>query len=250
MPQVKKKSFIQKNGLIAVWSMAGFMAMGYIGFLATGSGTNSSIGTVVAQNGSTPSTAARSPVQQEIAALRAHVAELTNREQATSRKLSMIEEALGPNTAALPGPKSGYGIDEVAPGTDSIETPFKSTAKVSVNVLPLTANDKITELSGSNQSDSYGVDLASARSISSLKRHWSYLQKKEPDLLRGLKPHFIDKGTSDLPLFSLVVGPFNRMSDASSHCLSLSKANIECQETRFQMGSMEKIHTADGGFAK
>lgn len=243
MPQVKKKSFIQKNGLIAVWTMAGFMAMGYIGFLATGTGGQRSDNTLVAQNGATTS-AKISPVQQEVAALRAHVLELTNREKKLARKLSNIEEALGPNTAALPDEPSGYGIDEEVPVANATDTLSKPSQKVSINVLPLTQDDKVTQFSGSDLTDNYGVDLASARSIDSLKRHWDYLKKTNTVLLKGLKPHYIDKGTTELPLFSLVVGPFNRMSDARSHCSELSKASIDCQETHYQVGSMEKIHTA------
>jgi hypothetical protein len=241
MPQVKKKSFIQKNGLIAVWTMAGFMAMGYIGFLATGTDSGQSEGTVVAQIGTTP---AISPVQQEVAALRAHVQALTNREKTLSKKLSNIEEALGPNTAALPEQPSGYGIDEEQPQANTPSPLSNSNKNVSVNVLPLTQDDKLTEFSGAELPESYGIDLASARSIESLKRHWNYLKKTNTGLLKGLKPHFIDKGTSELPLFSLVVGPFDRMSDARGHCEKLSKANIECQETRFQADSIEKIYTA------
>ncbi len=243
MPQVKKKSFIQKNGLIAVWAMAGFVAMGYIGFLATGNNSLSSDSTLVAQNGSTPSRTPVSTSNSEVAELRARVQDLTNREKTLSRKLSNIEEALGPNTAALPDKPTGYGIDEVArakPKSADLET----TRTVSINVLPLTQDDKINELINNDQLNRYGVDLASARSIDSLQRHWIYLKKKSPKLFKGLKPQFIDKGTPDLPLFSLIVGPFERMSDARNRCKALSKANVDCQETHYQVGSMQKIKTA------
>ncbi len=217
--------------------------MGYIGFLVTGSGGQNSGGTLVAQNKPVSAMASISPVQQELATLRAHVKE-------TASKLAVIEEALGPNTAALPNQKSGYGKDQQMPRAAALTLPSKASDKVSVNVLPLTENDKITELSGDDPTESYGVDLASARSIDSLKRHWTYLKKTRPELFKGQKPHFVDKSTADLPLFTLVVGPFDRMSDARNQCAKLTSANIECQETQFQVGSMEKIHTAGRGLSK
>ncbi len=243
MPQLKKKSFIQKNGLIAVWSMAGFMAMGYIGFLATGSGTGNSGGALVAQNRSLPDKGAIEPVQQKIAALSARVEELTNREKTTSKKLSIIEEALIP-TASLPDKPAQTAVKAVRPS----ERPVPR-APVSVNVLPLTENDKITELSVDPSPETFGVDLASARSIESLKRHWDYLRKSRPALVKGLKPHFIDKGTADLPLYSLVLGPFRQMSEARASCNALLRARIECQETSLQVPSLNKIHTADRGLS-
>ena len=237
MPQQKKKSFIQKNGLVAVWSMAGFVAMGYIGFLATGTGNQHSTSSMVAQSGIAKSSMI-TPVQQEVAALRAHVQELTNREEKLARKLSNIEEALGPNTAALPDQPSGSGKPKAQPSV------AKSGNKVSINVLPLTADDDVMQLSADPQSKSYGIDLASARSLDSLERHWKNLKKSNPALLKGLKPHFVETGTTELPLYSLIAGPFERKSAAVTHCKKLSNANIDCQETNYQSGGMGKITTA------
>ena len=243
MPQVKKKSFIQKNGLVAVWSMAGFVAMGYIGFLATGTGSQRSNSTMVAQANLANSSVA-TPVQQQVAALRAHVEELTNREKKLSRKLSNLEEALGPNTAALPSPSSGISQRNSAQKTNMPSSTGMPSKKVTINVLPLTADDNVMQLTTDPQSKSYGIDLASARSIDSLERHWKNLKKSNPALLKGLKAHFVDKGTTDLPLYSLIAGPFERMSAAVSHCKKMSNANIDCQETNFQSGGMGKIKTA------
>ncbi len=242
MPQVKKKSFIQKNGLVAVWSMAGFVAMGYIGFLATGTGSQRSNSTMVAQ-ANLANSSATTPVQQEVAALRAHVQELTSREKKLSRKLSNLEEALGPNTAALPSQTTEFGRGNSAPNTNMPSPARMPTKKVTINVLPLTADDNVMQLSTDPQAQSYGIDLASARSIDSLERHWKNLRKSNPALLKGLKAHFVDKGTADLPLYSLIAGPFERMSAAVSHCKKMSNANIDCQETNFQSG-MGRITTA------
>ncbi len=242
MPQVKKKSFIQKNGLVAVWSMAGFVAMGYIGFLATGTGSQRSNSTMIAQSNMTGSSV-RTPVQQEVAALRAHVQELTSREKKLSRKLSNLEEALGPSTAALPGQPAGFGLENDGQNSNASYPAAKPSQKVTINVLPLTADDNVMQLSADPQSKSYGVDLASARSIDSLERHWRNLKKSNPGLLKGLKAHFADKGTADLPLYTLIAGPFERMSAAVSHCKKMSIANIDCQETNFQSG-MGRITTA------
>jgi len=224
--------------------MAGFMAMGYIGFLATGTGTNSTNGPIVAQQGANPTTGtAVSPVQQRLASLTARVEELANREKTTSKKLTEFEEAFRP-TAALSDPLPGSRVDDNAVVGNALPSGGKSSANVSVNVLPLTENDKITEFDGAGQLENYGIDLASALSVETLKRHWSNLKKSNPSLIKGLKPHFLDKGTAEAPLYLLVVGPFDRMSDARGRCAALSKANIECQETRYQDGSMENIHTA------
>ena len=212
--------------------------MGYIGFLATGTGNQRSNSTIVAQSNLTNSSVS-TPVQQEVAALRAHVKELTNRAQKLSRKLSNIEEALGPNTAALPDQSTGFGT-----GNNNPAAKMKPSRKVSINMLPLTADDNVMQLSKDPQSKSYGIDLASARSIQSLERHWNNLKKNNPALLKGLKPHFVDKGSQGLPLYSLIAGPFAKMSAAVSHCKKLSSVNIDCQETNFQSGGMGKITTA------
>ncbi len=239
MPQVKKKSFIQKNGLVAVWSMAGFVAMGYIGFLATGTGNQRSNSPMVAQSNILNSPVS-TPVRQEVAALRAHVQELTNREQKLSQKLLNLEEALGPNTASLPDQASENNAENKV-----VNPPApKPTQNVSINVLPLTAEDNVMQLTVDPQTNNYGIDLASARSIDSLERHWNSLKKSNPALLKGLKAHFIYKGTTELPLYSLIAGPFERKSAAVSHCQKMSNANIECQETNYQSGGLGKITTA------
>ncbi|MCP4932934.1 MAG: SPOR domain-containing protein [bacterium] len=241
---MKKKSFIQKNGLVAVWSMAGFIAMGYIGFLATGTGSQRSNSTMVAQRNLANSPVA-TPVQQEVAVLRAHVKELTSREKKLSRKLSNLEEALGPNTAALPSQSTEFDLRNSAKNINSLSSNGKPSKKVTINVLPLTVDDNVMQLSAGPQTKSYGIDLASARSIDSLERHWRNLKKSNPALLKGLKAHFVDKGTTDLPLYSLIAGPFERMSVAVGHCKKMSNANIDCQETNFQHGGKLKITTAE-----
>ena len=217
--------------------------MGYIGFLATGTGNQRTDSTMIAQNQPAKATMGLA-MQQEVAALRAHVQELTSREKNLSKKLSNIEEALGPNTAALPEQDTGFKLRENNPSAPMQPPISKATKNVSVNVLPLTPDDKIFQLSDKTAEKTYGIDLASARSIDSLERHWKNLKKSNPALLKGLKAHFIDKGTADLPLFTLVAGPFERKSAAATHCKMFSNANIDCQETHFQTGSMEKITTA------
>ncbi len=251
MPQVKKKSFIQKNGLIAVWTMAGFMAMGYIGFLATTIDSPRTGGPVAGLDRPSLPPGAASSVQQEVAALRANVKELRQREKQLTRKLTNIEEALGPATASLPqNPQKASGSlsQKASRQTAGIAavTPEKAVAAspVSINVLPLTAEDKVINLSGMNKVENYGVDLATARSVSALKQHWNRLQQQNGDLFRGLKPLYIDKGSSDLPLFSLVAGPFNGLSDAQSYCEKLARARIDCQETGYPGSFPQKIHTA------
>ncbi len=241
MPKVKKKSFIQKNGLIAVWSIAGFMAMGYIGFLASGTGTDKNGAIRVARTPDTKTDALPAPVQKKIAALSARVEALTNREKSTLRKLSVIEEALRP-TAALPDQKPSP--DTASPEAIQPVTSTIAKANVSVHVLPLTENDRIIGFSDDNRQGSFGLNLASARSISSLKRHWSELKKSQPKLFQGLEPHYLDKSSQDLPLYELVVGSFERINEARSYCRTLSAQSIECQETSLPQGRFDKIHTA------
>lgn len=220
MPQIKRKSFIQKNGLIAVWSVAGFMAMGYIGILAIGRGSDPSQMQQVASNAAV---IAISPVERQLAALNDNIKKLANKTDKTSKELSLIKEAFGPSTASLPD---------------------KQPATVSVNVLPLTENDKIAVLSGDDSDKTHGIELAQARSIESLKRLWQKLQKADSSLFSGLKPHYIDHGTRELPLYSLVLGPFPLASQARGRCEQLSKAGIECHETSYRAVPNIKIQTA------
>jgi len=127
-------------------------------------------------------------------------------------------------------------------------SPSKShdTSKnVTIKVLPLTQDDTITEFTGSSPLENFGIDLASARSVDSLERHWDYLSRSNPELLDGVKPHYVGKGTAELPLFTLVAGPFKRMADARILCKKLAKENIDCHETRYNDKEMQNLHTAN-----
>ncbi len=240
MPQIKKKSFVQKNGLIAVWSMAGFMAMGYIGFLATGSNSQQP------QNGqlATAEASSISPVAQQLATLSATMKKLANKTESTSRELSLIKEAFGPNTASLPDAKPVEKEKKAKAQLAANVSPETLPAKVSINVLPLTENDKVAVLSGTDPSESYGIDLAQARSIGSLERHWKRLEKTNNPLFSGLKPHYINRGSAELPVYSLILGPFDLKSKAQNRCEQLAKISIECDETHYRAEPFEKIQTA------
>jgi len=240
MPQIKKKSFVQKNGLIAVWSMAGFMAMGYIGFLATGSDTQQPQKPQLAAAGAITT----SPVERQLAALSANMKKLANKTETTSRELSLIKEAFGPNTASLPDTKPVEKEKRAKARLAVNASPSRLPAKISVNVLPLTENDKVAVLSGTDPSETYGIDLAQANSISSLERHWQGLKKTDNKLFAGLKPHYINRGTTDIPVYSLILGPFDLKSEAQNHCEKLAKLSIECEETHYRAATFEKIQTA------
>ncbi len=251
MPQIKKKSFVQKNGLIAVWSMAGFMAMGYIGFLATGSDTRQPQNAQLATAG----TITTSPVERQLAALsanmkkianttNANIEKLANKTETTSRELSLIKEALGPNTASLPDTKP---VEKERVAQKQLAADRQATGlppKISVNVLPLTENDKVAVLAGTDPSETYGITLARANSISSLERHWRGLGKDEKKLLTGLKPHYINRGTTAEPLYFLILGPFDLKRDAQNRCGEFAKLRVECGETQYRATPYEKIQTA------
>ena len=165
MPQVKKKSFIQKNGLIAVWTMAGFMAMGYIGFLATGNGSLDTRQPLVVQNEIPFSAAQVSPVLKEVAALTAKVEDLTSREQKLSKQVTYLKDAFGVETSSLPDEKE----KPVEKTTQKIEKTIEKTPKktpklvvaaapkivitpkpyekVTIKLVPLTQEDKLSGFS-------------------------------------------------------------------------------------------------------
>ena len=247
MPQTRRKSFIQRNGLIAVWSVAGFMAMGYIGFLATGMASRHDGGTELASQDTSPPV---SPVAQQLAALNANVRALANKAETTSRELTKIKEAFAP-TAALPDEKTGAEAEtstrpEHLPLIASKTAPDRRLAgtKVSVSVLPLTENDRVAALSTTMPGETYGIDLAQARSVDSLEHHWEKLKRAHPALFSGLTAHYIDRGSKDLPLYSLIVGSFDLMSAAHVRCAQFSRADIECEVTRYRAGPFARFHTA------
>jgi len=240
MPQIKKKSFVQKNGLIAVWSMAGFMAMGYIGFLATGSNSPQSKNLQLATAGASST----NPVEQQLATLNATMKKLANKTETTSRELSLIKEAFGPNTASLPNAESVEKEKKAKALLTAKASPENLSAKVSINVLPLTESDKVAVLSGTDPSESYGIDLAQARSVGSLKRYWKKLEKTNNSLFSGLKPRYINRGTAELPVYSLILGPFDLKSKAQNRCQQLAKISIECDETHYRAEPFENIQTA------
>jgi len=146
MPRVKKKSFIQKNGLIAIWAMAGFIAIGYIGFLAVGvdpiTGKSSMATKGIGPGGSNAH-------QRQVAALASQVNKLNRKEARLAHKLRNLERSLGPMTSSITGSSkttpppsvnnSGYGIDEI--GTAAAKSP----------PLPATAYPDSSRLDGGHQ---------------------------------------------------------------------------------------------------
>jgi hypothetical protein len=248
MPHVKKKSFIQKNGLIAVWAMAGFIALGYIGFLVTGADQYAS-GVKMAGAGG-------GHVGRQVAALKANVDSLNKKEAKLARKLSNLEQSLGPVTASLPAEPTGYGIDEVTSPSISPQAVMASKEKaatmlmranngsVSIKIAPLAQEEDIAELLGPTRFDAYGLQLARASSTEALKRHWDYLQKSHGDILKGLKARYENAGGPDKPLYKLVAGPIEHLSDARSICARLSREAVDCSETSFKASTRAALKTA------
>lgn len=248
MSQVKKKSFIQKNGLIAVWSMAGLIASGYIAFLFMGNpGHDSSVGKIA--NAITNSSIGRTstPVQQEVASLRAHVSELKDREEKLAKKISKIEQSLGPITASISDNTTGYGIDdENAP----VFVDRDKTANVAVKILPLLQDDSVGELFSETSSQSYGISLASARSVDALERHWDYLRKTAGTSFNDVQPRYVRRGSPTLPVFELIAGPFERMSEARARCDQLTRLNIDCASTRVDNSFPSEFQNAGSSLRK
>jgi len=263
MTKLKKKSFIQKNGLIAVWAMAGFIAMGYISFLVTGAGDSARPG-LADSSGSTATGAGQGKsagVSKQVAALQAHVAELKSREVKLAQKLSRLEQTLGPITASIPNkaakdgetseanasassktkaPKkikaalSGYGIDDNVEETIPPVAP-PLNAKVSIKVLPLTEEDTVEAMFDSNVRATYGLNLATATTTGALERHWDYIKRGNPELVVGLTPRYISRGSKTKPLYALVAGPFTRKSLAEGRCRLLTQKvpELECRPARY-----------------
>ena len=237
MAQIKKKSFVQKNGLIAVWSMAGFMAMGYIGFLAVGSNGSPTSNPQLAQAGGT--TLKVNPVEQQLAALNENMKKLASKTESTSREISILKEAFNP-TAALPD--SPRKQPQAQAQNEANRADNVKTAKVSVSVLPLTENDSIDLLSGLDAGESYGVDVAQGLSIATLERYWKKQQGNA--LFSGLTPHYINRSSDDQVMYSLVLGPFQLKSAARKLCQQLGELSMECETTHYRAGPSEKIQTA------
>lgn len=236
MPQIKKKSFIQKNGLIAVWALAGMIASGYIAFLFMGAGPQSGRSSRIADTGGTTLAPTSGPMQEEVASLRAHVVELKDQEAQLAQKISKIEQTLGPITASISDQKAptGYGIDEEASAApDAAAAP--SSPNVTVKMLPLTQDDTAAEVYSQGGFDSYGLSLATARSLDALERHWDYLTRTAGQTLADLRPRYLRKGSDDSAQFHLIAGPLDRMSDAKARCEQLTRLNIDCTGTRFDL---------------
>jgi len=97
MPRIEKKSFIQKNGLIAIWAMAGFIAMGYIGFLVVGVEPAANRARLAA---SLPAGHDQN-LHNQVAALNAKIDRIKHNELKLAHKLNNIEQSLGPMTASI-----------------------------------------------------------------------------------------------------------------------------------------------------
>lgn len=232
---MKKKSFIQKNGLIAVWSMAGLIACGYIAFLVLVTGQqNMSAQKYASANVAPIADRGAEQAQADVTNLRAHVDELKQQEERLAAKLSKIEEMLGPITASISGPKpSGYGIDEEPVAHDAAQPATPSA--ILVKMSPLPQDDSVAEVYSRSGFDAYGLKLATARSVDALERHWDYLQKTSTAPLANLKPRYLSKGSAEQPLFELIAGPLDRMSDATARCQQLGKVNVDCEHTRYDL---------------
>jgi hypothetical protein len=247
----KKKSFLQKNGLVAVWSAAGLVAAGYIAFLFLGAGPHGNgIGKLANTSAGSPTHTA-APEHEEVANLRAHVVELKDQEEHLAQKISKIEqtiETFGPITASIQSnkPSTGYGIDE-EPRASSEPPSTAGGPNVAVKVSPLPQDENLAETYSSGGFDTYGLSLASARSVDALERHWDYLVKTAGATLAGLKPRYVRKGGADNPQFELVAGPLDRMSDAQSRCEQLSRINIDCQNTRYEQDLRGEFQSAAHG---
>jgi len=82
--------------------------------------------------------------------------------------------------------------------------------------------------------------------MAALKRHWDYLKKNWPKLLKGLDAHYLNEnGAPKSPYYKLVAGPVGLLSQARSICSDLQRASIECTATRFNSASsLSRLHTA------
>jgi hypothetical protein len=251
MAQVKKKSFIQKNGLIAVWGMAGLIASGYIAFLFMGAGPKTGHNPKLADNGSAPASPTANPMHEEVASLRAHVVKLKDQEEQLAQKISKIEQTLGPITASISDQKTntGYGIDEETPAApDAAAT--GAAPNVSVKMLPLTQDDTVAEVYSLGGFDTYGLSLAKARSLEALERHWDYATRTAGAALADLKPRYLKTGAGDNVQYELIAGPLDRMSDATARCERLSKLNIDCSNTRYDLSLDSASLVADDDATK
>lgn len=74
-----------------------------------------------------------------------------------------------------------------------------------------------------------GIQLASARSIESLRLNWSLLASTHHDQLRRLKARYTTNGNDSNPSFNLVAGPVRTKAEAIKLCEDLQAQAVHCK---------------------
>jgi hypothetical protein len=78
-----------------------------------------------------------------------------------------------------------------------------------------------------------GIRVASGTSVDGLKLSWSLLSEHH-ELLRNLKPRYVDSGDAVNPSFDLLAGPIKTKADAQRRCKKLTANNVPCTVGEFK----------------
>lgn len=254
---------------VALWSVLGLLAAGYLGYLAVNPaqpGIASSAEPAGASHLAGDLSGIKDSianVQLEIARLKTDLAGQDVRGKMMSDQLAQLERKIStsagvdtslqsPGLTNPPGDRGAAAAD--AGATAALATPGKprlvnGSQQVSASDLGLETGsvaapakpvNPVKTIAAAQPIDfgtavvkpaakPVGVQISSGASVDSLRLSWSLLSDRHADSLRNLQPRYTAHGDESAPTFDLIAGPIKSRAEAMKICKALAAKSVPCK---------------------
>ena len=189
------------------------------------------------------------------------MAHLRSRERDLAKRLSSLEDGLGPNTAALPSADAGGERMARVEPAEKPEPPKKTKMRyappITVAYAPLPSTGFGDEpdpelpvgvgeaLEGAPGEDlvydkptqtMFAVKLAIGPDAAALAPSWKLVKRNHGDLVASLTARVVERTTGSAKRHELIAGPIDNAATAARICAKLRASSLYCQETMFAAG--------------
>lgn len=153
------------------------------------------------------------------------------------KPIENLLDAVDPSAPS--GEKASAANAAPAPSVESAATQGDGTASADTVPTPRPRPMQRTEAAGGDAAPSasphqakgaYVAQLGAARSMDAIRFTWSRIQKRNPELFRGMQPDYKTRnaGGSRGTWYRLRVGPFAQLSDARAFCNRAKARKVAC----------------------